>query len=85
MINKDFVVMKTVLMLHQELSVRVRKSFEGYRRNRDDRFLPSIAGMIGIAEAIRIAGAIETGELRGTTTRAREHRSESIENELIAR
>ena len=92
MINKDFAVMKVILMFHQELSIRFRKRFERCKRDKDDsKLLPSIietievAGMIRVVRAIRIVEAIERSELRRVMIRTQEHRNESIRNELITR
>ena len=38
-INKDFMTTKTILIFHQELSIEVRKSFEGCKRSKNNWFV----------------------------------------------
>ena len=65
MINKNFAAMKAILIFHQEFLVRFRKRLERCKRDKDDnRFLSSIAGMIGVTGMIRVVRAIRTSELR---------------------
>ena len=66
MINKDFTIMKAILIFHQEFSIEIRKRFEKCKRSKsDNRFLPPVAGTIGIVGAIRIAKAIRTSGIAG--------------------
>ena len=61
MINKDFMIIKAILIFHQELFVEIRKRFEGCKRSRNDnRFLSLAVRMIEVAETIRIVKAIRT-------------------------